>query len=384
MNINWMSNAPWTNTGYGNQTRTFVPRFQQAGHDMTITAFYGLEGGILNWDGIPVYPKGRQNWGNDVGAAHTRQSNSDVLMTLIDAWVLEPDLLQLHGVRWIPWFPIDMEPLPPPVAAKVRKAYKRVVFSRFGERMMQDAGLDCVYVPHGIDTKVYRPIQRDDIRAQLKIDDRFLVGMVAANKGWPSRKSFPEAIKAFSILHKAHPDTALYIHATKGEHGEGEGLNLPELCASFGLDVGVDVIFPDQYQLLIGFSDEYMNALYNAFDVLLSPSMGEGFGVPIVEAQAAGCPVIVGGWTSMKELCMSGWAIDKKDSTPMYTTLASYQFIPHIAAIVDALESAYKGAGSMRDLATKKAKVYDADRVMKKYWVPFLNSVEAQAATWAK
>jgi hypothetical protein len=29
--------------------------------------------------------------------------------------------------------------------------------SRFGEQMLKDEGLDPLYVPHGIDTNIYRP-----------------------------------------------------------------------------------------------------------------------------------------------------------------------------------------------------------------------------------
>lgn len=39
--------------------------------------------------------------------------------------------------------------------------------------------------------------------------------------------------------------------------------------------------------------------------------LGEGFGIPIIEAQAAGCPVIVTDCTAMTELCLSGWLIEK-------------------------------------------------------------------------
>lgn len=381
MYINWMSNAPWTNTGYGNQTRTFTKRIAELGHKVSITAFYGLEGGILTWDGIPVYPKGRDMWGNDIAAAHTRQFGGRVLITLVDSWVLNPDMLQLHGVRWIPWFPIDMEPLSPAIVRKVKKAYKRIVFSRFGEKMVHDAGLDCYYVPHGIDTAVYKPI--DDPREKVNLPkDKFIVGTVAANKGTPSRKSFPEMVEAFSIFHKRHPDTVLYMHTTKGENGEGQGLNLPELCEFFGLVVGEDVIFADQYQNLIGYSDQYMAALYSSFDVFLLPSMGEGFGIPIIEAQACGTPVIVGDWTSMSELCFSGWAIPKETAHPMYTPLAAYQYLPDAAVVASYLEEAINKASGMRKLAARKARLYGADRVTEKYWKPVLCEIEKGLGQW--
>lgn len=386
MKFNWMSNAPFANTGYGNQTRTFVPRLQAAGHEASVTAFYGLEGAILNWGGIQIYPKGRDVWGNDIAAAHTTHFGAKILITLMDAWVCEPDMLQLHGVRWVPWFPVDMEPLPPAVARKVKKAYRRIAFSKFGERMVNDAGMDCYYVPHGIDTNVYKPIDREEARERLGLPaDAFIVGTVSANKGTPSRKSLPEQIEAFALFKKKHSDAVFVVHSLKAEHGENQGVNLPEVCEYHGLTVDKDVIFPDPYQLLIGYSDAYMNALYNAFDVFLLPSMGEGFGIPIIEAQAAGCPVIVGDWTSMSELCLSGLAIPKEDAQPWWTPLGAYQFKPDVMAIVDHLEQAYqKITPNWRKVAAKEARKYDADRITKKYWLPVLSEIEEAVGQWQR
>jgi glycosyltransferase involved in cell wall biosynthesis len=225
---------------------------------------------------------------------------------------------------------------------------------------------------------------RLEVKTKLDMPDAFIVGMVAANKGYPSRKAFPECIEAFAQFHSRHKDSVLYLHTMRGEFGETESMNLPELCDYHGLEVGKDVIFPDQYQLLIGYSDEYMNALYNSFDVLLSPSLGEGFGVPIVEAQAAGCPVIVGDWTAMSELCLSGWKINQRDSTPLWTLMAANQFIPRVGAIVDALEQAHKSTDTHRATAAKRARIYDADRVTEKYWKPFLAEVDEAVGEWSK
>lgn len=384
MKLNWLSNGPWTSTGYGNQTRTFAPRIKQLGHDICITAFYGLEGAILNWDGITVYPKGREAWGNDVGAAHTRHYGGNVLITLVDAWVMEPDMLQLNGVRWIPWFPVDHEPLPPAVARKIQRAYRRIVFSRFAERMVHDADMDCYYVPHGVDTAVFTPIDRIEAREKMGFPkDAFIVGTVAANKGTPSRKALPEQIEAFAQFKRKHTDAIFVMHTTKSENGEGQGLNLPELCAYHGLQVEKDVFFPDQYQLLLGYTDTYMNALYNIMDVFMLPSMGEGFGIPIVEAQAAGTPVIVGDWTSMGELCFSGWKIPRDCAAPIWTPLGAYQFKPLVSGIVEALEQAYRGSTIVaRETAVKGARKHDADRVMRKYWKPVLDEIQEAVGLW--
>ena len=384
MNLAWMSNAPWASTGYGNQSRLFVPRIKNLGHKVHFIAFYGLEGGVINWGDTPVYPRGHDMWGNDVAAAHTKHGGADVLITLQDSWVLDPKSIQLHGVRWIPWFPVDMEPLPVAIQRKIKEAYKRIVFSRFGERMVNNAGMDCYYVPHGVDTNLYKPIDRQEAKKLCGLpDDKFIVGTVAANKGTPSRKALPEQLAAFAEFHKSHPDTAFYMHCTKSEHGEGQGVNLPELAEFLGLRVGVDVLFPDAYQQMLGYPDSNMNALYNCFDVFLLPSMGEGFGIPIVEAQAAGCPVIVGDWTAMGELCFSGWKIDKADAAPWWTPLAAYQFMPCISAITDTLEEAYKKVNpGMRERARDGARLYDADRVTRKYWKPVLEQISEAVGQW--
>jgi glycosyltransferase involved in cell wall biosynthesis len=49
-------------------------------------------------------------------------------------------------------------------------------------------------------------------------------------------------------------------------------------------------------------SDVQLNQLYNLFDVTALSSMGEGFGLPILESLAAGVPVIATDYSACQEL----------------------------------------------------------------------------------
>lgn len=58
----------------------------------------------------------------------------------------------------------------------------------------------------------------------------------------------------------------------------------------------------NNYIQLMGVSDETLNKLYNMAEALLYPSEYEGFGIPVIEAQRAGCPVLAYAGSSVKEI----------------------------------------------------------------------------------
>ncbi len=385
MRVLWVSNAPWTATGYGNQTKLFTPRIKALGHDVAILAYWGLQGGtIVGEAGIPILPPGYMPYGQDVISPHAAAFQADIAISLMDAWVIEPEMIQ--GVRWCPWFPVDSEPLPGKLANAVRRAHRRIVYSRFGERMVRDAGMDCYYVPHGVDTKAFAPFDRKLARGITGLpQDAFVVGMVAANKGAPSRKAFYQHLAAFKLLKSRHPDALMYIHTESGVHAAGQALNLVEYMEFIGLRPKVDVLLPPQYEYVFGaFNDQHMNALYNSFDVHVLASMGEGFGLPTLEAQAAGCPVIVGDWTASTELCFAGWKVSKSETERWFWPgFTAYQYLVHPEALAEQMEAAYlaRDDAVLREQARSGALAYDADLVTEQYWRPVLVDIEASLET---
>lgn len=379
MKILWHSNAAHSRTGYGCQTRITVPKLQELGHDVAISAFYGLEGGPQTIDGTKVYPKLNDGYGNDVLHAHARDHAGGLLEDvaiglLLDVWVMRPELFTAP-VKSFAWVPVDHEPAPPGVKNFFAQSdCIPVAMSRFGERMLSE--FDPLYVPHAIDTKVFCDAGRDEGRALIDFPEgAFVVGMVAANKGNPSRKSFVEAIQAFANFRKEKKDACLYVHSEAS--GVYHGVNLPNLLAHLELPPEC-VHFPDQYKLQVtGFSEPEMAKMYSAFDVLLNPATGEGFGIPILEAQACGTPVITTNNSAMTEVGEVGWQVTGQRT---WTYLESWQVIPDVGQLTNCLVQAYGQAPVMRRAARAFAEQYDIDRVVPEYWVPALAEMERRFA----
>lgn len=375
-----MSNAPWTRSGYAEQTAIFTRRLRALGHDISLIANWGLHETITSWEGFTVYPAD-STWGNSTIDVYAKHSEAELVITLCDAWVLHPD--EWPEVNMAVWAPVDHCPIPPKVLKSLMPPnITPIAMSRFGEKQMQDFKLDPLYIPHGYDPQTFRPMPeiRDKVRDTMGIPrDAFLVGMVAANNGRiVCRKAFPQAFHAFANFRKEHPDAYLYCHTNPMVGSDsGIGIDLDKMRKVVGIPED-RIMFPTREAQLIGMNAKVLAQIYQAFDVLMLPSMGEGFGVPLIEAQASGCPVITSNHSAMAELGEVGWLVQ---GDPWWDDAADAFFIiPFIGSITDALEQAWQE----RDNADRKmaavefAAPYNADAVTVDYWVPALERLQPE------
>ena len=387
LRVLWYSNAPFTNTGYGQQTAQIIPRLLQDQHEVAIHAMYGLEGSTSMWNGVKLYPRGLAPYSDDIMVAHWmdwangNRNLPPVLMTLFDVWVFKSQTFdQVPNIA--SWVPIDHAPCPPDVLAWLdRKNVTPIAMSKFGSRMLEKAGVAHEYAPHGIES-TFKPtthysngtMQATGRELMGIDDDKFVVMMNAANKGVnPSRKAFAENMLAFGIFAQTHPEAVLYLHTeANGSMGGISLLHLAEACGVRPEQLKI----VDQYAYRAGFPQQALAAMYTASDVLLSASMGEGFGLAVIEAQACGTRVIVSDFTAQPELVGSGWTVEVQ---PFWDAAQRSWFCtPHVPSIVDALKRAYEAPRGTDEVAVGFATQYQADTVYTASWRPIMANLAAK------
>jgi glycosyltransferase involved in cell wall biosynthesis len=382
--ISWFSNSPTATTGYGVQTAQVVKRLVKDEYNVAILSNYGREGVNGTWDSgygiIPEYARGAEIYSQDVTPLNHQhhkaqyKDQADVLITLYDTWILKGK--KYDQINLACWTPVDHYPCPPDVLAWLSKPnVTPIAMSKFGQKAIQDAGIECEYVPHAIED-VFTPTDTIDGKNNREYlgakDTDFLVMMNAANKanGLVHRKALAENLLAFSIFAKDKPDAVIYLHMDM--FGAFGGWNLPNLLEAVGL-LHDQVILVDQIAYRYGLSQEVLAGLYTAADVYLGTSYGEGFGVGTIESQACSTPVIVSNFAASPELVGDGWVVDGQ---PLWDHHQRSWFnVPSVPGIVAALEEAYARPRGKSEKALEFAKDYRADVVYETHWKPVLKKL---------
>jgi glycosyltransferase involved in cell wall biosynthesis len=136
------------------------------------------------------------------------------------------------------------------------------------------------------------------------------------------------------------------------------------------------------------YTDQNMATIYNAFDVLLNPALSEGFGLPMLEAQMCGIPIIANEFSTTKELTFAGWHVGGMRIWSFGAK--SWRIMCDPAQITAALSQAYdelsnpKRAKKLSKQARAGATILDDKIVGKTYWKPALESIEKMACGGGK
>lgn len=162
-------------------------------------------------------------------------------------------------------------------------------------------------VPHGINQYEFFPLPKDERAAFResyfrKLADKFIVLNLNRNQ---HRKDIPCTLYAFAEFKKEHPDALLYLHMNPRDH---MGWDIRALCwqmqrfLGVRLEEGKDYVLPPPEIENHGAGVDLVNKIYNAADVYLTTTRGEGWGLGITEAMACRLPVVAPLHTSIKEI----------------------------------------------------------------------------------
>lgn len=372
------SNAPWAATGYGTQCRQLIYRLREAGHDVAVSAFWGLQAARIEWDDFPIYPAGQHPYGSDVVGMHARHFGADWVLMLMDQWACSADTLNDLNVAC--WMPVDSDPLgafdSAGLIAKRDTARKLlpIALTKFGQQRLAEADFKAEYVPHGLETRIFRPADdRKALRETMGVSDKFVIFMNAANMD-RQRKGFAEQFAAFSRFANKHEDALLVLHTTDKT---AQGLDLPEMSARMGIPKE-QIKFNSQYLIAAGLIEpDQLRGSYGMADLFTGCSLAEGFGLPLVEAQLCGLPVVTTDAEEMREVAPHAWYA--KSEKTWAGGHNSWWQRPMLDSITRIYELAYLRDGRWHAKGVKgreSAMKYDADKVFAEQWRPVLDKME--------
>jgi glycosyltransferase involved in cell wall biosynthesis len=144
-------------------------------------------------------------------------------------------------------------------------------------------------IHNGLDSHRFASVPESDllaVRQKLALPDEFLLAVGHLE----SRKNYPLLVDAIALLRDRGRSCYLLIVG----NDSGSGREIQERVESAKLSGCV--------KLLSGLSDLEVRCLYKLSSLLVFPSSYEGFGIPILEAMAARCPMVLSDLPVFREI----------------------------------------------------------------------------------
>src|SRR3989338_5176933 len=321
-----------------------------------------------------VHPRGKDPSGADLLAYYLKKLNPQALVSLGDLQqqnaLMAPITDSGWKGRWFPYTPYGTEMFVPTWAC-AKRAEKIIVPAQFAEKLLKGhLGADKVArIEHGVDCKAFKPLRKPDVRKARGLDGKFVVGAFGRNQ---LRKMWVQTVKGFAAFAKDKKDARLVLHTEElpFRDDSGQGWAFPSLLAKYGIRDKV-VFTGDLTEYLNRFyiDNEMLNELYNCLDVYGFLTGGEGFGLPALEAQAAGVVPVLTDYTTGKELCGNHGLLVKplalwENPTGIEWAVADEQeFAKHLQFLYDKPEERNKRGNQAREFAQG----YDWEKVLPKW-----------------
>ncbi len=288
--------------GAERQLAILAPGLRRMGHQVKVAVFYGggpLES-ALDAGGVPVIHLGKKGRWDIIGflanlTKTVKKENPEVL----HGWLGIPNVLTallkplfpksriIWAVRssYMDWKKYDW---PPRLAFRLEGWFSGmadliICNSRAGMEYSKQRGLPeskLLVIANGIDTQSFSPNLEagENVRREWRVQRKEkLIGLVGR---LDPMKDHPTFLKAAALLHREENGLRFVC---VGDGPEPYASGLLSLGKSLGLGSG----------LIWAGERNDMPSVYNALDLLVSSSSGEGFPNTVAEAMASGVPCVV-------------------------------------------------------------------------------------------
>jgi glycosyltransferase involved in cell wall biosynthesis len=181
-------------------------------------------------------------------------------------------------------------------AAALEGFDRHLAYGMFGAKVISDTmgwKEACDWMPHGLNMDVFQPRDKTGTRIGMEIPkDNYVIGVVMTNQ---TRKDWG---LAFEIIKLVAERCSSHLTVWCKTDSIDRYWDFRALITDFGLG---DMVRLD----LTALNDTELSYMYSMCDLTFLPSLGEGFGYPIVESMACGVPCITGGYGGGAELLPS-------------------------------------------------------------------------------
>ncbi len=305
-------------TGFGVVVKNLLPHWAAAGHEVHVWA--------INFNGhgygqfpqlklIPAVDDPRVHWWKQLGGALSLLAHGDYThvwllndlqpFTLTDFPKKLRHVCATKKIRSLLYFPADAA-LDTEWIEILRHVDEAVTYTQAAVAAVRAAGggMPVRVLPHGVDTERFRPLpDRKQLLREIIIkptanserpfarDEDFLLVNVNKNE-W--RKDPFRSLEILAGLKRAGVPAKLIFRMAP--HSGMGGVDLEAAGKALGLKLDVD------WTHLGPMTEEALALLYNAADLYLTTTLGEGWGLGITEALACGCAVALPEHTACGEI----------------------------------------------------------------------------------
>jgi D-inositol-3-phosphate glycosyltransferase len=222
----------------------------------------------------------------------------DLVVIMNDPWNIRAYVERAEDLPTIAIMPVDGKNCKP--AKDLGNIATAIVWTQFGLDELRAGGYHgpASIIPLGVETKLYYPRNKRESRQTIGLPERmldgFIVGTVNRNQ---QRKRFDLMITYFGewIKTRQIENPFLFFHTAPTMD---DVYDVQQLMAYYGLKRNLILSEP---AIWCGIPEDRLATTYNCFDVMLTTTQGEGWGLTTMEGMACGIPQIVPDWSALGE-----------------------------------------------------------------------------------